>query len=116
MWLFTFKSTFELGCTLSSKKFMSNDWSKIIANEQSESIKIMKLSLKCLIILSQKFKQNFILFENIWVPFAEATPALIDVFLKYLVDFKQVYLSNELRDGNQQMNFFSPCVVSLILR
>lgn len=116
MWLFTFKSTFELGCTLSSKKFMCNDWSKVIANEQTESVKLMKLSLKCLVILSQKFKQNFMLFADIWGSFAEATPALMDVFLKYLVDFKQVYLSNELRQGNQQMSFVSPSVVSLILR
>jgi hypothetical protein len=95
---------------------MSNDWSKVIAHEQSESVKLMKLSLKCLVILAQKFKQSFMSFGNIWGSFAEATPALMDVFLKYLVDFKQVYLSDELRQGNQQMTFASPSVVSLILR
>lgn len=112
MWLLTFKQSFDLGCALSSQNQMTPDWNQIIKTESSTEIKLMINSVTCATNLVIQLRINFFNCELIWQAFGEACKVLVDQYLKYLVEFKEV--SQNLQSGSQP--FKSPFVAAGLLR
>lgn len=116
MWLITFKESFDLGVMISSQSKMSCDWNNILKEEDTSIARLMTNSLQCTISIVQQLKVNFTNLEEIWNTFCEACPVLIDQYLKYLNQFKEVYLNPLIRNQSTSLPFKSPLVSSLILR
>ena len=95
---------------------MSNQWSNVISNEREDEVRLLNLSLKCFLILAQKLNYRFREYTFLWGTITEATPSIIDLALKYLVEFKKLYLSEELKRGDANLPFYSPSAVSIIFR
>lgn len=108
------KSCFDLGNSISSKLQMSNQWTNILQIEEKPEINLMTYSIECLIVLSQDFHHNLLDLQEQWNDFFEFFPMIFDVLLKYLFEFKQVYLSPEISNNN--LDFKSPWVSSIIFR
>jgi hypothetical protein len=116
IWLFCFIKCFELGNAFSSQEHMSPHWDQILKKEDHPSTKMMIKSLECLIILLQQFKHRFRDFGILWNAFSSASKVVINNLLKYLNDFKEVYLSADLRNPNSKLVFKSPWVTGLVIR
>ena len=105
-----------MGDLLSSKHLMSPSWDFILKKEELPITKLMINSLSCLVILMQQFKHKFLELKVIWVSFCSASKMIVNHFLQYLNQFKEVYLGNQLLQPGSQVKFKSPWVSGLIVR
>ena len=112
MWLVTFKQAFDLGCSLSSQNQMTPDWNEVIKIERSTEVKLMVNSVICITNLVGQLRVNFGDCVQVWEGFAEACKALVDQYLKYLLEFKEA--SMEMQSGTKA--FKSPFVCTQLLR
>ena len=116
IWLVIFKESFELGVMISSQSRMSPHWNEILKEEDTSVVRLMNNSLKCSTTLIQQLRSKYLDLGGHWDTFCEVCPVLITQYLKYLSEFKDVYLNPLLRDKATVLGFKSPWISSLILR
>ena len=95
---------------------MSPEWNNILKTEEKSSVCLMINSVDCMIKLIHQIKFKFKNLFDIWKVFCIAISDVIGDYCKYLSEFKEVYLSPEIRSQTHNLQFRSPWVVALILK